>query len=350
MKMNISIAIADENKNYLERLVEVLQEYEELSVSIFTSAELLTQALQSRRFDIVLFDPDICENKLTFYNVRLSMCLYSEDAQNAMMYADCDKIFKYQRISKIYKELMKAYADKAGYMFDFDNSQNTKVVAVYSPIGGSGKTTIALAIAYKLATCGQEVLFLNMEQLDSTSCINAHTGEAEGITALLEAISGNTNFELKLKGLAKKDLKGVSYIEGFGRLVDYNIVTAQEVGELIDKIRKSGCCDIFIIDMESRLDNVGQVIFEKADNVIVVEKSGDIATKKVDMFAQQALVCEHKRKMSKISNFMDSSTKIENQLKIPNIGKVHNYGNQVFKDVVQMISLKEVIELVGIMK
>ena len=346
--MNISISIADANREYLERLVEVLQEYEELSVSVFTNATLLEQALQTKRFDIVLFNPDICEKKLTFFNVKLCICLYSEDTQNAMLYSDCLKIMKYQRISKLYKEIIKAYADKAGYLADFDNSQNTKIIAVYSPIGGSGKTTIALSLASNLSSSGKSVLFLSAEQMDSSSYVNSRM--EEGITMLIESVGENTNFELKLKGIMKKGLNGVSYIEGFERIVDYNTVTKEEMGAVIEKIRKCGCCDVVIIDMESRMDDICQAVFEQADNIIVVERTGEISTRKMDMFAQQALVCEYASKMCKIQNFVDRNTQLGNQLEIPIIGRVYNYGNQSLKNLIHSICSGNIININAIVK
>lgn len=348
--MNISVAIADVNRDYLERLVEVLEDYEELSVSMFTNADRLEQALQTKRFDIVLFDPDISEKKISFYNTKLSMCLYSEEAQNAGLYADCDKVIKYQRVSKIYKEVIKAYADKAGYLADFDNSQRTKILAVYSPIGGCGKTTIALTLANKLSSYGKNVLFLSMEQLDSSSFVNVHTEEAEGITVLIESAGENASFQLKLKGIIKKGFNNISYIEGFERFVDYNTVTQQEMFDVIDKIRKCGSCDVVVIDMQSSMDDIGKAVFEQADNIVVVDRAGDLPTRKMDMFAQQALVREYAGKMCKISNLVEGNTKASNVLSVPDIGSVHNYGNQPLKNIIQLISAKDAIDLSLLMK
>lgn len=341
--MNISIAIADTNRDYLERLGAVLQEYEDLSVSIFTSAEILERTLQSKRFDIVLFDPDLSDAKIAFYNTKLAICLYSEDARNTALYSECSKVIKFQRISKLYKDIIKEYADKAGYVPDFDSSQNTKMIAVYSPIGGSGKTTIALTLASMFSSLGENVMFLNMEQLDSASCVNVHVEDADGITVLLESLDENTNFGLKLKGITQKGLNGMSYIEGFERIVDFNSISKEEVQTVLEKIIRYGNYDVVIVDMESRLDDIGQAVFEQADKIIVVEKSGEIAIRKMNLFAQQAIACEYEGKMCKIINFAENNTKSENQLDVPCVGKVYNYGNQSLKNIIQMISTKAAI-------
>lgn len=348
--MNISVAIADTNREYLKRLVEVLQEHEELSVSVFTSAEKLVQALETSRFDIVLFDPDISEDKLKFYNAKLWMCLYSEDAQNTALYSECEKVIKYQRVSKLYKEVIKAYADKAGYMAAFDYSQNTKIVAVYSPIGGSGKTTLALAIASKYAVQGENVLYMNTEQLDSSSCLESHERDSDDVTVLLEAVAEKSNFELKLKGIIKKGLNGISFIEGFERFVDYNTVTKTEFVEIIEKIRRNGEFDVVVIDMGTAMDEINQTVFEQSDGIVLVDKPGDIETKKMEMFRQQALTREHLGKMYMISNFVDRKEMQNSQMDISAIGNVRNYGKQPLKNLIQLIIAKETIQLNQIMK
>lgn len=59
-------------------------------------------------------------------------------------YAEFAKVQKYQRISHIYKEIIREYADKAGYTVHADRSGNTEMIVFYSPAGGAGKTTAAL--------------------------------------------------------------------------------------------------------------------------------------------------------------------------------------------------------------
>ena len=335
--MNISIAIADIDREYAERLSDVLQQYAELTVYIYTNAEKLLTAMESRQFDVVLFDPDICEKKLAFSKVKFPVCLYSDEAYNRGLYADFAKVAKYQCISSIYKEIVKGYADKAGYTADFDHSQATDIIAVYSPAGGSGKTTMALAIAARLNGMGRSTLFISVEQLNSASCVNSE--QENGITALVEGINDeNINFELKVKGIMKQGLNGIAYIEGFERIVDYEAVTDSEIRDVLDKIRRLGLCDFIVVDMESCLDAFGKAVFELANHIVVVEKPGEFPTAKYRLFAYQALMNEYRGKMVKICNFAENQSEFCNELNIPVIGTVHNYGNLPIKNLIQAVN------------
>lgn len=340
--MNISIAIVDKNREYLDRLVEVLQEYKELTVSLFTSAERLEQVLQTKKIDIVLFDPDVCDEKLDLKGCEMSICLYSDEAKNTALYADAQKVLKYQRVSMLYKEIVKAYAEKANISFNLGDSKSTKMLAVYSPIGGSGKTTISLAMAAKLASYGKNVLYLNLEQLNSSVCINPTV--EDGVISLVEAVNANINIELKIKGLMKKGLNGINYIEGFERIVDYNTVTKEEAHKVLNSIQKGDVCDVVIVDMNSYIDDIGRVAFELADHIILVEKPGELSEQKMNMFVQQALAMEYAYKISLVTNFAEGGAGNSNTA-AERIGRVRNMGNQPVKTIVQTICSNNEIQM-----
>lgn len=335
--MNISIAVADSNRDYIERLSEGLQKYEELTIHVYTNGQKLQAAIDSGNFDIVLFDPDISEDRLSFSNVRFPVYLYSDESRNRGIYADFAKVVKYQRISGIYKDIIREYADKAGYSAEFDHSQNTSVIAVYSPAGGSGKTTLALAMASRFSGLGKKALFVSAEQLSSSFYVNPK--QEEGMTALVESASDeNVNFGLKAKGTMKQGLNGMLYVEGFERIVDYDAVTGAEMGDALDKIRRCGLCDVMVVDMESNLDPIGRAILELADHIVLVEKPGELAAVKMKLFAGQALMNEYRRKMVKICNFAENSSTYCQEPDIPTAGTVHNYGNLPLKSILQAIN------------
>lgn len=343
--MNISIAIADKDREYAERLSEMLQQYTELSIKQYTSGEKLLEAMEVKKekFDIVLFDPDISWERMVFTGVRLPICLYSDGAENRGLYADFAKVMKYQRVSRIYKEIMKEYADKAGYSASFNHSQKTNMIAVYSPVGGSGKTTLALALASRMAGLGKTTLFVSVEQLNSSFYVNPK--QEEGITALVEAARNEkVNFEMKIKGTLKQGFNGMLYLEGFDRIVDYDAVTESELADTLDKIRRCEVCDIVLVDMESNLNPMGKVILDMADKIVLVERPGELPAAKTELFARQAVMNEYQGKMMKLYNFAEERSQYCPDLELPRIGLVHNYGNIPLKDLIKnILSNKEFV-------
>lgn len=341
--MIISIAIADKNREYIKRLSEVLQQNNDLNISVFTSSEKLQSALEREKYDIVLFDPDISETKLLISNVKLAVCLYSDEAENGSLYANLDNILKYQRISNIYKEIMKIYAEKAGYSAELNNSHRSEIIGVYSPIGGSGKTLIALALASKLTEYGKSVLYISTEQLSSSSSIFQYT--EEGNTALVEAVAGDTVFELKLRGIAKSGLNGIYYVEGFSRIVDYCDVTGDEMGKVLDSIRKCGIYDKIIVDMGSTIDDITKTVIEKSDHIVIANKPGEFAARKMSALVSQGMISANRKKIVKVNNFAENNSKYNEELDVPVIGLIHNYGNLAVQNIIHTINTNKEINV-----
>lgn len=335
--MNISLAIADADREYAERLSEVLQQYKDLTISIFTSPEKLQTALEHSRFDILLFDPDISPERLAASRVKLAICLYRDDSARMGMYADCPKVLKYQRISHIYRDVLREYAEIAGASVDFGSRMSTKLIGVYSPAGGAGKTTIALAIACKIKALGNSVLFVNTEPLESSSVINPHNEDS--IAMLVEDVHNeNVNFRVKLTALSKHGIDDVEYLEGFARLVDYDAVTGEEIAGVLNRIKRESDFGYVVIDMASGLDSVNKAVFELADQIVLVEKPGELPQQKLALFMQQVFVQDLKNKLLGICNFAENVAPGCEAVDVPVIGKIHNYGNMKLESLIHAIN------------
>ncbi len=347
--MNILLAIADSNKEYLTKISEELQGYSDLTIYVYTSADTLEAAMKEEAFDVVMFDPDMSESKLNFSKVKLPICLYSEEAENTSLYKECTHISKYQRISKIYKDMIRAYAEKAGYSYDADHSGKMSIVSVYSPLGGSGKTTAALAIASQAVKKGRRALFLSLEPLCSADILNPY--QEPGIIALTEAaVDTNVNFELKMKGLMKQGINGIYYVEGFEHLADYKAVSGEEIEEVIKKIQQSGVCDYLIVDLDSSLGTIENAVMKLSDKIIVTEKPGELCSMKMQLFLRQGIVNEHKKKMILVRNFAENNSTYCQQSTLDAAGLIHNYGNLQLKNILHAIEKNGEMDITGILE
>ncbi len=342
--MNISIAIVDKDLDYLSRLVEGLTPFD-LTISVYTNVENLEEAIPKKKFDVVLFDPDVCDRTIIFgETTKLPVCLYSDECMNSMRYDNVVKVAKYQRISNIYNEILREFADKAGGAQGLDKSGQTTVVSVYSPTGGAGKTTVALSLAAKIRDLGEEVLFLSLEQISSSSVVNPSV--EEGVTALLSSINDkNVNFELKVRGLAKRGIKDIFYIEGFERIVDYMDVSADEITDLIAAIKRLGFYKSIILDLGSSVDSKTKAILETSDHVVLVQTPDEIGNAKMDSFVNQSLAVDIEKKFLMVSNKAEIGSSYSKKNTYPQIGMIHNYGNLQLRAIVQNICANNEIKI-----
>lgn len=346
--MNIKIAVVDNDRNYLERLFAILQQYNELTISIYTKADTFREAMDSNNFQIVLFNPDVSDEQLVFPSKTMSICLWSDDCTNITWYPSFPKVQKYQRISNIYKEVIKNYAQYAkDNGTDFLGETGCSVIAVYSPVGGSGKTTIALSLAKLISKKKKRVLFLSVEQFNSSSFY--YEIKEEGITKLVETLNEGTNFILNLKGILKQTEEGIFYIEGFSRLVDYEDVNQEEITEVIQRIKQSGVCDYIVIDTGSFLDSVNKTVLTKADKIVLVQRSGELADIKMNMFIEQVWFDELKSRSVVVQNFITNGMKYSVVPGIRVVGTVHGYGNIAHRDLLNYMEQENGIDISYVM-
>lgn len=232
--------------------------------------------------------------------------------------------------------MIRAYAEKAGYSYESDHAGKMSVVSVYSPIGGSGKTTVALAIAGLAAKKGKKPLFLSLEALCSADALNPY--QEPGIVALAEAAADESvNFELKMKGLMKQGVNDICYVEGFERLADHKAVSGEEIEDIIHKIQKSGVCDVLVVDLNSGIGSMEAAVMKISDTIVVTEKPGELCSMKMQLFLRQGILNEYKKKMLVVHNFAESNSSYCRQNAFAEAGLIHNYGNLQMKNILHAI-------------
>ena len=104
--MILKIAIADKNSEYIRRILNVLETYGDIDVSVFTDEKSLEGALDNRKFDVLLFDESIVQGIVIEKKDMLSILLLDENTGVDESFLDFKKIYKYQRVSKIYQQIL----------------------------------------------------------------------------------------------------------------------------------------------------------------------------------------------------------------------------------------------------
>lgn len=157
--MILKIAIADANTEYAEKILSVLEGYDNLNLSLYTDKAALELALTSKQFDILLFDSSVYDGQVETNKTSLTVMLLDEEAGVPETCQSFKKIKKYQRISHIYQQILELYAEVCGDAGNVVGRGKAATIAFFSPVGGVGKTTLALTAATKLAIAGT-ALFL----------------------------------------------------------------------------------------------------------------------------------------------------------------------------------------------
>ena len=344
--MKIKIAIADSDEVYAKRLFEALQRQENLFLSVFTDKNKLEKGLASAKYDIILFDYSMYSGDSLFKNARLSVLLYDEYKEQPLIGSGRYKaVKKYQRGSNIYKEMLGLYSEfVSDPAFLGHSKEQCRVICVYSPIGGSGKTSVAIAIANSIANKGRNVMYLNFEPIASYGTFMELRG-GKGMGELFAALDGSGSFALKLESLIKRTPQGIIYFEKFENLLDIYEITADDIEKLISMIGKSATADFIIIDMGAQFDLLARSIMDISDRIVFVERTDKPAKEKTAAFAAHSTVRrEYNSKICSVINFAAGNSDTS-AAKYEVVGRIAEKKTSGAEELVSYISRYSLIDI-----
>ena len=296
--MKIQLLIAIDDKDYMEHLSGVLSERytEAFEVSVCSTAERLEELLQRRRFDAALLAPALAEAG-THGAVRLPLLLWDGMEELDHRWEGMGKVRKYQRISTIAGQILGQYAEICGAEPGFEENRG-KITAVWSPAGGCGKTTTALAYAAQMVSRGKKTAYLDLEPFSSTPVYFAAGGK--GLTRGFEGLDHNVS--LLLQSVRREDSgSGILY---FGRPDNYDdieILTPEDVTALLQGA--AGDVDELVVDLGSGCDRKTRQALELADRVFLVTDSAPASRVKCEQFrTQHSLYAALEGKLTMVAN------------------------------------------------
>jgi len=254
----IRLVIAEKDEGYVEKLVDYLMTNHlgKFTLKYFTDPnafkEFLADSLEP--IDILLACPKMY--KISSAGVAISKVKTLIMLSQGMGSKETDgikTIEKYQRADRIVSEML----DKFLLCQDSEvllpkNTRHTRTIAVYSPQGGTGKTTLAVGLCAELSRQGMPAFYLNMEDIQSTEAFFDCEG-ASGLSDIFFYLKeqGN-NISLKIESVKSTDLsKKIQYFAPPNGITEIDDMTPNELCDLVFRIKQMAHYDFIVIDMSS---------------------------------------------------------------------------------------------------
>ncbi len=286
----INLVIADFDKNYVSALVKfILNSYSgTFNITSFTEWETLSDYISKEHntIDVLLIGPDVLEHLTDFSFIKTVIKL---EVSGSILKArdenvSIKSVSKYQNIDKLVANILEIYADVGNKSMHFTGSKiNTKVLAFYSPIGGSGKTTLSISFCCHLAKNGLSIFYLNLERFASTPIFFDCADGSRSLSNVFFYIKEkNKNISLKLESQKSTDNKfKVNYFNPLENSFEYDDITEEDIANLINEMKMSLLYDVIVIDMNAELEKRNISIMDYCDKGILVLKNdsfGNIKT------------------------------------------------------------------------
>lgn len=278
--MKIRLIVATNDAIYAEKFYNgAIQQRDDVDVSICTDYAKLDAIMSTSFYDVCMIESDGA-NFVDRNKAKLWLLLRDDHKDTGSNFSELQYVEKYQRISTLLSQVIGLYAQIAPEAAV--PGKNGKITVVWSPAGGVGKTTLALAKAAGAAREKKKVRYLNLESFCGTPVLFQEPGNS--LSAVFEEMFENV--ALQIQGLQSIDRStGMSYFGQPANYDDLNMLTCEETGLLI----KAAQCDVdeLIIDLSSICDKKTVETFEIADQIVLVTDNSRIAQCKLQQFMTQ---------------------------------------------------------------
>lgn len=165
---NIKIVLADTDDKYLmpleRKFIDGLEDKVELIV--ITDPDYLKEFFSTpQKLDILVINEFLYDTELERHNIASIFILKEQnDTDNSTGNPDSNEIYKYTSVKEIYNEVINNSSTRS---VSLNNTQETKVLMMYSPVGGIGKTSISAALCEAIAKYHKKVLFIGIDNLQT---------------------------------------------------------------------------------------------------------------------------------------------------------------------------------------
>lgn len=239
--------IADSAKAYTEAFMEYvnLKKGHLFQVRKCTEKDQLIKALAGEDIEILLISAEWYEACKSMIHQNC-VILLSEGSLSKELGA-CPAVYKYQSVENILREIMYYYSEQEVEETFFTGiHRENRVIGVYSPAGGIGKTLFALTLGQILAE-NQNVLYLNLEECSGLAEVmgSGHWNISDLIYFLRQ---NKAQFLYRLNSMVQKEGR-MDYIPPCDSYTDFRQITMDEWQHLLYLIRTQSPYDSVILDM-----------------------------------------------------------------------------------------------------
>ena len=281
MEQTIAIVIAESDRLYLEELKDyVAENHKYFKLLPCGRVEQLNEYLQTEKIDILLID-DSFRSDVTSSSKAHCKILFTKQ-KSYMSFPGWETIYKYQRMDDIFSKILSIHKNK------LSAPHKTEFISFYSPIGGSGKTTLALSCALYHIKKGKRVFYLTWENISGTP-FYLPTKSGQNIVDLFIALkSNNEHIPYKIQSLKVQDpITKIEYFNPPQSGHEFNKIDSIHIKEMLEGFAESRNYDTVVIDLPVHFSDL-TVCFLGMSNVVVMPIiSGHLSSQKMKTFSQE---------------------------------------------------------------
>ncbi len=259
------VVLADLDANYLVPLEDKLTEelYDQIELEIITDRQYFNEYFSvPRRIDTLIICSELFSQDLFRHNVT-DFFVLTEEPEDTRSSENVTRIFKYSSTKEIFNQVL--YKNKEILNVQFSHKE-TQVIVVTSGIGGSGKTTVSMALSESLARNHKRVLYISTDVMQGFSYYLQNRNAMPN--DIVRVFSG-TDDKLYSGVMPYLRNEGFTYLPPFSRSISSIGMDGRIYNRLIEAVKASKDFDFVVVDTDVNMDETKAELFHKADKVII---------------------------------------------------------------------------------
>ncbi|QMV43356.1 nucleotide-binding protein [Cohnella cholangitidis] len=258
------VVVAVSQREYAAKLAEYLREEEPgWNIAAYTHDSALRREFQENRtVDLLIGQPEFLRMASSENGkVTTFLALVEEKGNGGGLWPEA---IQYQPLPAILSSI------RNGLGLTMSASvPDCQVLTVFSPTGGTGKTTAVLNLIRQAGERGLRTFYLNLEALNATSLLFGK-GEPDSLSRLLYALQTHPeDWSSLLKQLCRHQPQlRTDYLDAPDHPGERLALTSELVKLLLDKIRETGRYDLIVIDPDSGAGEWHRDLLQISDKII----------------------------------------------------------------------------------
>lgn len=316
-KLNLTIADIDEA--YAKGLSGYVNSYHPtaFTVSCFTNKDSFIGYMEQQPLvDVLLISPGFYDISICYTNIKLRAVLSGDSLSQE--YPGFQVISKFSTGEKLLGEVIHLYSMLNPLKMKFATClKDTRLIGVYSPAGGTGKTTIAAALAIQCNELGMRSFYLNLESIQSTG-VFFNTNSKRNLSYVFYYLKEKSNnLPFRMEGIKSTDNdSGADYFSPPESPLEYGEIDTKELEQMVQGIKEMGFYEYIFIDMSCTFDVKNYKIMSLCDYIVLV-----FLQEPVNLLKNRVLLNE-------LAKLNDTGMKSVSEKLIPVINKYKDKGSE----------------------
>lgn len=266
--MRIRVAVLDKDISYLNMLVSAFgtKYADKVELYSFSDSEVALSELAKTRVDILLIDKGSSIDTADL-SKKISIA-YLVDSVDVDRVNGVKAIYKYQKIDLLYKSILDSFNPDEPVIRKKNSDNSADFCLFWSPSGGAGTSTLAVAYAIYNALHNKRVLYLNFEKYGSADIFFNGPGQF-CMSDVIFAAKKNSNLEIKLESSVKTDNTGVYFYSQTKYALDMLELSPDDQKNIIQTLCESGKYDLVVVDKDFSLEGHEVELLDLADVVVM---------------------------------------------------------------------------------